>query len=174
MLKIEPCLYENSKLKPLDSSIIYLNTSKEVKEYIKNCYPFSNNDSLLEQNLEKEDLKEFSFQVDYKNQNIVCFVTVKNLFNCLNEKENKKAWNGVGNIAEIFPFVEAYIVENAFFKWIEEVKEKEENVDSYRIGLVNDEDSMLEFGKLYSCCGSREDIFVFNEKEYVFGCNFGH
>ncbi len=54
------------------------------------------------------------------------------------------------------------------------MKSKEDYVDSFRIGLIENKQSMKEYHKLVTCCGSNDTKVIINGKEYMFGCNYGH
>lgn len=47
-------------------------------------------------------------------------------------------------------------------------------MDSYRIGVVDDKQSILEFKNLRTCCGSEEKVCEIEGVKFMFGCNFGH
>jgi hypothetical protein len=82
-----------------------------------------------------------------------------------------KAWGENSSLIEVFP--EDHLELITFFdKWLLELDEC--CVDSYRIGLVEDKESMTEYQEYITCCGSDDIIKEINGKLYSFGCNFGH
>ena len=90
-----------------------------------------------------------------------------------NDNKKEKAYGGESTIYEVFPHDWKELTLK-FSEFNDKVAETEECIDSYRIGLCSDEESMKEYNSYMSCCGQRDEIHVVNGKEYSFGCNFGH
>lgn len=77
-------------------------------------------------------------------------------------------------IYEVFNHVDAVLIEKEFNKYVSLMNSKESCVDSFRIGLTDDIDSMNEYNTYISCCGSDDRVIKINNTNYTFGCNFGH
>jgi len=91
------------------------------------------------------------------------------------QKEFKiyKAWSPEVQIFEVFPNNWSKI-QKKFREFIAEIAEHEDCMDAYRIGLVDDEESMKEYSDLVSCCGSTDTEYEIDSVKYRFGCNYGH
>ncbi len=77
------------------------------------------------------------------------------------------------SIYEIFG-EDSHSVELEFLKYMDSMKEREDCVDSWRIGLTSSKESMDEYWTYKTCCGSDDTKIKINNKEYMFGCNYGH
>lgn len=73
----------------------------------------------------------------------------------------------------IFP-EDAIKLKLEFNKFIKKTNKKLDYSDNYRIGKMNDEQSMKEYDELYSCCGYYYEEKMINNNKYIFGCNYGH
>jgi len=75
------------------------------------------------------------------------------------------------NDKSIFP--DAVFIEfDLFIKSL--VDRGEECIDAHRIAEALDPESMVEYGKLNSCCGSEDIGKEVNDILYMFGANYGH
>ena len=87
-------------------------------------------------------------------------------------KTDRLAWDPSIPMWEVFEDHE--VLEKEYNKYIDVIRDKEDYVDSYRIGLKDSPESMKHYEELISCCGSNDTEVEINGKVYVFGCNFGH
>lgn len=100
--------------------------------------------------------------------------TIK-LVQCTVDYGRPLAWGAEGDYAieEVFP-QDSDDIKKAFDAFIDEVKETEDCVDAYRIGLALSKKSMEAYDKFVSCCGSTDIGKEVNGVLYMFGCNYGH
>lgn len=83
-----------------------------------------------------------------------------------------KAWNEDYSFFEIFD--DALYLKPAWDFYIKDICGVEDNVDSFRVGKLDDAESMKEYEELKTCCGSDDTEVDINRTKYMFGCNFGH
>lgn len=137
----------------------YLNktfTYHTYKEHfnIYNCYAASFN-------IVKDKLAVYDIEIEY--------------IKLYSEPEVKNSAFGedTQSIYEIFG-EDSYLIELEFLKYIENMKEKEDCVDSWRIGKLDSPESMNEYWTYKTCCGSDDTEIEIAGKRYMFGCNYGH
>lgn len=78
---------------------------------------------------------------------------------------------GSPEIPEGFNFKE---LQEAFNDYQTKMNTSEEYVDSFRIGLKDNEESMKEYWKLATCCGQDDTEIEIQGVKFLFGCNYGH
>lgn len=79
------------------------------------------------------------------------------------------------SLFELFTPDVAIEVYYEFKKFIEYCNDNLEYCDSFRIGICDDEDSMLEFNELCTCCGEHySTVNIDGFGDVIFGCNYGH
>jgi hypothetical protein len=144
----------------------YFDDIKSTKEYLST---FFNNNIIDEIN----DEKYFTFSTrEYINDEWINIMIEKIVYT---ENKIPKAWSldsGV-SLLKVFP-EDAHILYDMLNDWIKVISEEECCIDSERIGLKNNEESMKEYSKFITCCGSNEIEVEVNGKIYVIGCNYGH
>lgn len=138
-----------------------------VKSYLDEIFPFD------KKNLDECESQSFWIHKNkkrYYSIDIIRINTIKKI-----DKKRPKAYGFSSySIFEIFNNEDSLIIEKKFNQYIKKMKEQEDWVDSFRIGLINDKQSMKEYYKLVSCCGRNDTKVKINGKEYIFGCNYGH
>lgn len=83
------------------------------------------------------------------------------------------AWKEGDNVVDVFPANWATLIAT-FDEYRMKMEANHDCVDSFRIGMINSEPSMVSYNKLKSCC-SQDDIIVdINGMEYSIGCNYDH
>ncbi len=139
-----------------------------VKEYFKETFPFYNRDVT-------DNCISQSFTIS-NNGKPLYFINISRIepITKISKKKPKAYGRSTYSIFEIFNNEDAPIITKKFKKYIKQMKSKEDCVDSFRIGLIEDKQSMKEYHKLVTCCGSNDTKVIINGKEYMFGCNYGH
>ena len=139
-----------------------------IENYLNETFPYN------KKNLVDSCLSQ-SFCI-YKNNKMLYSIDINRIepIKKIKIKKPKAYGNGTYAIFEIFNNEDALIITKKFKKYIKQMKEQEDCVDSFRIGLVSDKQSMKEYKKLVTCCGSNDTKVKINGKEYMFGCNYGH
>lgn len=137
-----------------------------VKLYLNETFPFD------KKNLNECESQSFWIHKNNKRYYSIYIVRI-NIINKINKKP-KAYGRGEYSIFEIFNNEDAIIITKKFSSYIKKMKEQEDCVDSFRIGLISDKQSMKEYYKLVSCCGRNDTKVKINGKEYMFGCNYGH
>jgi len=174
---------------PSSEATRYFESFTEVSQYLATLVDFKDEDF-------KKELKSKGLSLDI-NSIISYFFTefgdCQNVSFCINRRIDAlsvdieeietnrgyvklKAW-GQDTGREIFEVFSERIVTEKFetwFKYITSDSETYYNIDGKRIGLKEDEDSMIQFKNLRTCCGSFEEEVEINGKMYIFGFNYGH
>ena len=139
-----------------------------IEKYLNETFPY-NKKNLV------DNCPGQSFCI-YKNNKMLYLISINRIepIEKIKIKKPKAYGSGTYSIFEIFNNEDAPIITKKFRQYVKKMKEQEDCVDSFRIGLINDKQSMKEYNKLVSCCGRNDTKIKINGKEYMFGCNYGH
>ena len=153
----------------LRNDVKYFLNIEQLESYLNKTFPYHKN---------KEDFANCgcyaaSFNI-IKDDKAVYDITIE-FFELYQEPEIKNLAFGedTQSIYEIFG-EDSHLIELEFLKYIEDMKEKEDCVDSWRIGLTSSPESMSEYWTYKTCCGSNDTEIEISGKNYMFGCNYGH
>ena len=100
-------------------------------------------------------------------------IIFKYLGDISDSKDIPLCWSSENELIDVFPIHHKELLEE-FTKYITHIEEHEDCVDSFRIGLKNNIDSMNQYDKIKSCCGQDDSTISIDGVEYMFGCNYGH
>lgn len=108
--------------------------------------------------------------------NTVVFGYVSEFINITNVDTKLLAWGDSTKleIFDVFRVPNVNTLMEAFEQFVDTMKSTEDYCDSWRIGLYDNEDSMVQYNKYITCCGSLDIIETIDGVRYSFGCNFGH
>ena len=161
-------LGNNSEIS-LSNNTKYFSNSNELKSYLEKTFYYHKNKEVFDNydcsaasfNIFKDNIAVYNIEIEY--------------FELYKEPEIKNLAFGenLSSIYEIFG-EDSHLVELEFLKYMDVMYEREECVDSWRIGLIDSKESMDEYWTYNTCCGSNDTTIKINGREYMFGCNFGH
>lgn len=166
-VKIE-VLGNNSETSPR-SNIKYFLNSNDLERYLAKTFLYHKY---------KEDFIMNGCYASYFNiikDDIAVYNITIEFFELYKEPEFKNHAFGEDSqsIYEIFG-EDSHLIELEFLKYMDTMKEKEDCVDSWRIGLIDSKESMDEYWTYNTCCGADNTEIEINNKKYMFGCNYGH
>ena len=159
----------NNSETSLRIDVKYFLTTNELENYLNKIFPYHKN----KDNFDNYDCYAASFNI-IKDANALYSIEIE-YFELYKEPEFKNYAFGEdsASIYEIFG-EDSHSVELEFVKYKDSMIEKEDCVDSWRIGLTSSEESMEEYWTYNTCCGQHNTKIKTNNKEYMFGCNYGH
>lgn len=159
----------NNSETSLSNNTKYFSNSNELKSYLEKTFPYHEypEDFVIgycyasSLNIIKDDIATYNIEIEY--------------FKLYKEPEIKNLAFGenLSSIYEIFG-EDSHLVELEFLKYMDVMYEREECVDSWRIGKLDSPESMNEYWTYVTCCGSDNTEIEINGKKYMFGCNYGH
>lgn len=160
---------DNNSETSLRNDAKYFLNAKELENYLNITFPYHQN---------KEDFIMgccYAALFNIIKDNVAVYNITIEFFKLYKEPEYKNYAFGedTQSIYEIFGD-DSYLVELEFLKYMDKMKEREDCVDSWRIGLIDSSESMDEYWTYKTCCGSDDTKIKINGKEYMFGCNYGH
>ena len=169
MYKVKIEVLNNNSETSLRNSAKYFLNSNDLESYLNRTFPYHKYPEYFIMdgcyassfNVVKGDVALYSIEIEYVE--------------LYQEPEIKNLAFGENStcIYEIFG-EDSHLIELEFLKYMEDMKEKEDCVDSWRIGLIDSKESMDEYWTYRTCCGSDDTEIEINNKKYMFGCNYGH
>lgn len=169
MYKLTIDVLNNNSETSLRNSAKYFLNSNDLESYLNRTFPYHENPEYFDVdgcyassfNIVKDNIALYSIEIEYVE--LYQEPEIKNL--AFGEDSS--------SIYEIFG-EDSQLIELEFLKYMDIMKEREECTDSWRIGLLDSEDSMDEYWTYKTCCGSDDTGIEINGKYYMFGCNYGH
>jgi len=114
-----------------------------------------------------------TLNISTKSNDLNISIVFKYLGDVLDSEDIPLCWSSGAKLIDVFPIHHVELL-NEFNKYVTNIEEHNDCVDSFRIGLKNNIDSMNQYNKIKSCCSQDDSTISIDGIEYMFGCNYGH